>query len=131
MESRFVLIVANFRSDKLNEVEKRLERLNVERINVCKVRGFGEYHNYFASNWLDYGTRIEVFTKREEAELIVQAIMAAAHTGLAGDGVVAVLPIETLYLIRTRSEATAETYWPKGHGDLVPNANRVGGEQRA
>lgn len=125
MDGNFVLIIANFRSDKLNDVEKRLEQLDVERINVSRVRGFGEYHNYFAPNWLDYEVRVEIFTKREEAEPIARAIMDAAHTGLPGDGVVAVLPIETLYLIRTRSEATAETFWPKDHGDRVPDGHRA------
>ena len=129
MDSRFVLMIANFRSDKLNDVEKRLEKLDVERINVCKVRGFGEYHNYFAPNWLDYEVRVEIFTKREEVDAIAQAIMDAAHTGCAGDGVVAVLPIDTLYLIRTRSEATAETFWPKGHGNLIPDAKQAVGGQ--
>jgi nitrogen regulatory protein P-II 1 len=126
MDGGFALIIANFRSDKLDNVEKRLERLDVERLNVCKVRGFGEYHNYFARNWLDYEVRVEIFTKREQVEPIVQAIMDAAHTGIPGDGVVAVLPIDALYLIRTRSQATPETFWPKGHGDLIPDADRIG-----
>jgi len=124
MDSNFALIIANFRSDKLHDVEKRLEQLDVERINISRVRGFGEYHNYFAPNWLGYEVRVETFTKREEVELIARAIVDAAHTGLPGDGVVAVLPIDTLYLIRTRSEATKETFWPKGHGDLIPEADR-------
>ncbi len=57
MDSSFALIIANFRSDKLKDVEKRLEKLDVERINVCKVKGFGD-HNYFAPNWLEYEVRV-------------------------------------------------------------------------
>lgn len=53
----------------------------------------------------------EIFTKTEEVELITAAIMEAAHTGVPGDGVVAVLPIGSLYLIRTRCEATKENFW--------------------
>lgn len=117
MDGSFVLIIANFRSDKLKDVEKRLEKLDVERINVSKVKGFGEYHNYFAPNWLDHEARVEIFTKREEVEAIAQAIMEVASTGLPGDGVIAVLPIDTLYVIRTRSPATARTFWPQRHGD--------------
>ena len=113
MDGRFFLIIANFREDKLGEVEKRLENLGVERINVCKVRGFGEYHNYFAPNWLTREVRLEIFTKEHEVEAVASAIMEAAHTGVPGDGVVAVLPIEKLYLIRTRSAATPEDFWPK------------------
>lgn len=107
------LIVANIRSDKLPEVEKKLERMGVERLNVSKVKGFGEYHNFYASNWMTNEVRVEIFTKKEEVEAIASAIMDAAHTGVPGDGVIAVLPIETLYLIRTRSEATTETFWPR------------------
>jgi nitrogen regulatory protein P-II 1 len=113
VDTRFFLIIANFRNDRLTEVEKRLERLGVERINVCKVKGFGEYHNFFASNWLDSEVRLEVFTKEEEVEPVASAIMDAAHTGVPGDGVVAVLPLEKLYLIRTRAEATVESFWPR------------------
>ena len=110
------LIIANFPSDKLKDVEKKLEKLGVERINVCKVKGFGEYHNFFAPNWLTDEVRVEIFTKREEVEAITSAIMDAAHTGAPGDGVVAVIPIERLYLIRTRCEATPENFWPPRPG---------------
>lgn len=107
------LVIANIRSDKLNVVEKKLEKLNVERINVAKVKGFGEYHNFFAPSWLTTEVRVEIFTKAEEVEAVTSAIMEAAHTGVPGDGLVAVLPIEKLYLVRTRSEATPETFWPR------------------
>src|SRR5919106_297163 len=113
MERTFSLIIANIRSDKLNDVEKRLEKLGVERINVCKVKGFGEYHNFFAPNWLTNEVRLEIFTKTNEVDAITSAIMEGAHTGVPGDGVVAVVPIEKLYLIRTRSEATPESFWPQ------------------
>jgi len=116
MDSGFSLIIANFRSAKLDEVEKRLERLGVERINVSIVRGFGEYRNYFAPNWLESEARMEIFTKKHEVEKIVSAIIETArsgHSGLPGDGVVAVLPIDKLFLIRTACEATPEMFWPK------------------
>lgn len=107
------LVIANIRSDKLQDVERMLERIGVERINVSKVKGFGEYHNFFATNWLSNEVRVEIFTKKDEVDTITSAIMEAAHTGIPGDGVVAVLPIQKLYLIRTRSEATPETFWAR------------------
>lgn len=107
------LVIANFRSDKLEEVEKRLEQIGVERINVSKVKGFGEYHNYFAPNWLNSEVRVEIFTRTDEVDSVTSAIMDVAHTGLPGDGVIAVVPIERLYLIRTRCEASLESFWPK------------------
>lgn len=115
MDNAFSLIIANFRSEKLEEVEKKLEHLCVERINVSKVKGFGEYHNYYARNWLDSEVRVEIYTKNHEVEGIVKVIMETARTGRTGypgDGVIAVLPIQHLYLIRTCAEATDETFWP-------------------
>ncbi len=120
------LVIANIRSEKLEQVEKTLERMGVERMNVSRVKGFGEYHNFFASNWLAREVRVEVYTKKEEAQAVVSAIMEAAHTGVPGDGVVAVVPIEKLYLIRTKSEATAETFWPRTPADVTGKAPRVG-----
>lgn len=40
------LIIANFPGDKLEEVEKKLERMGVERINVSKgqgIRGISQF----------------------------------------------------------------------------------------
>lgn len=122
MDSGFSMIIANFRRDKLEEVEQALERLNVERINVSKVRGFGEYHNHFAHNWLDSEVRVEIYTKNHEVESIVSTILNAASTHFPGDGVVAVFPIEKLYLIRTRSEATPETFWPRDKAAAISRA---------
>lgn len=107
------LVIANIRSEKLEDVEKALERMGVERMNVSKVKGFGEYHNFFAANWLTTEVRVEVVTKKEEADAVVSAIMESAHTGVPGDGIVSVVPIEKLYIIRTRAQATTETFWPR------------------
>ena len=108
------LIVAIIRRDRLEQVEKKLEDIGVERISVSKVKGYGEYHDFFARNWMVEEVRVEIFTRKGEVESITKAIMDAAHTGLPGDGVVAVIPVEKFYLIRTRSEATPEEFWPRG-----------------
>jgi nitrogen regulatory protein P-II 1 len=106
------LIVAVIRRDKLEPVEKRLQEIGVERINVYKAKGYGEYHDFFARDWMVEEVRIEVFTKNAEADAICAAILDAAHTGLPGDGVVAVIPTEKFYLVRTRAEATPTEFWP-------------------
>ena len=106
------LIVAIIRRDKLEEVEKKLQAIRVERITVSKVKGYGEHHDFFARDWMVEEVRIEIFTRKDEVERITAAIMDAAHTGLPGDGVVAVLPVDKFYLVRTRSEATPAEFWP-------------------
>ncbi|MBW4055614.1 MAG: P-II family nitrogen regulator [Proteobacteria bacterium] len=97
-------IVAIVRNQVLEKIEGRLVDMRVEGISVSKVKGYGEYANFFNPNWMVTHTRIEIFTQTSKVEGIVAAIMDLAHTGTAGDGIVAVLPVEKLYRIRTKSE---------------------------
>lgn len=110
------LVIAIIRSEKLEEVEARLQDIGVERVNVSKVKGYGEYHDFFARDWMVEEVRIEIFTRKDEAETITAAILDAAHTGVPSDGVVAIVPVEKFFLVRTRSEATPEEFWPKRNG---------------
>lgn len=106
------LIVAIIRCDKIEEVEAQLRKVGVERINISKVKGYGEYHDFFSRNWMVEEVRVEIFTRNHAVDKIVQAIMDGAHTGSPGDGVVSVVPVEKFFLIRTRAEATPEEFWP-------------------
>ena len=107
------LIVSIVRRDRLQPVEEKLKEVGVERINVSKVKGYGEYRDFFAPDWMVEEVRIEIFTRKDKAETIASAVMEAAHTGVPGDGVVAILPVDKLFLIRTKAEATPENFWPK------------------
>lgn len=107
------LIIAIIRSDRLEPVERILKDIGVERINVSKVKGYGEYRDFFARDWMVEEVQIEIFTRQHKVESITAAIMEAAHTGIPGDGIVAVVPIDKLFLIRTRAEAMPEEFWPK------------------
>ena len=97
----------------MEAVEKTLQAIGVERIDVSKVRGYGEYRNFYARDWMIDEVKLDIFTRTDEVESITTAIMDGAHTGEPGDGIVAVVPIEKFYLIRTRSEATPDEFWPK------------------
>ena len=107
------LIVAYMPRDKLEGVEEKLKHVSVERIDICRVKGYGEYRDFFSRDWMGDEVRIDILTRQHKVDAIVGAIMDAAHTGVAGDGVVAVLPVEKLFLIRTRAEATSEEFWPR------------------
>ncbi len=48
--------------------------------------------------------KIEIWVEQDRAESIVAAIMDAAHAEFAGGGIVAVLPVEKVYSVRTRRE---------------------------
>ena len=97
-------VVAIVRTDALKDVEDRLRVIGVPGITVDRVKGFGEYANFFTPDWMSAYARVEVLTDVVQAQRIVDAIIQAAHTGAAGDGIVSVLPVEKLYRIRDHRE---------------------------
>ena len=101
-------VTAIVRRDILEKVECRLREIGVKGISVTKVKGYGEYADFYTSDWMVPHARIEIFTAVERAEEVAGAIMDAARLGMAGDGIVAILPVEKLYRIRTRSAAEAD-----------------------
>ncbi|MDD2335802.1 MAG: P-II family nitrogen regulator [Geobacteraceae bacterium] len=101
-------VVAIIRTAELEKVEGRLVDMRVRGISVTKVKGFGEFANFFDPDWMVTHSRIEIFTEEARVDEIASAIMEVAHTGMKGDGIVAVIPVEKLYRIRTMSEITPE-----------------------
>jgi len=96
-------VTAIVASEKLEEIERALQAIHVSGISVSQVRGYGEYHNFYRPDMMCRHARIEIFCRTPEAEAIAECIMNTAHTGISGDGIVAVLPVENLYCIRTKS----------------------------
>ena len=101
-------IVAIIRNESLEKVQSRLVDIRVRGISVTTVKGYGEYANFFNPDWMVTHSRVEIFAERTRAEDIAAAIMDAAHTGMEGDGIIAIVPVEKLYRIRTRSEIRPE-----------------------
>ncbi|MDD2321607.1 MAG: P-II family nitrogen regulator [Geobacteraceae bacterium] len=101
-------IVAIIRNEALGKVEGRLVDMRVHGISVTKVTGYGEYANFFNPDWLVTHARLEIFTEEGKVDEITTAIMEVAHTGMEGDGIVAVIPVRKLYRIRTKSEVIPE-----------------------
>jgi len=100
----FRKVNAIIRSDALEKVEQRLHELGVPGISVTRVKGYGEYKNFYTNDWITTHARVEIFTSAKRADEIAQAIMDAACSGTSGDGIVAVLPVEKVYKIRHRAE---------------------------
>jgi len=113
----FRKITAIVRASALEGVEHRLHELGVPGLSVTKVKGYGEYADFFARDWMVEHVRIEIFVIRERGTEIAQAIMTAARTGGPGDGIVAVLPVEAVYHVRTGALGTpADLGW---HTDVA------------
>lgn len=100
----FRKVTAIIRPDSLEKVERALHALSVPGVSVTRVKGYGEYANFYATDWMVAHARVEVFIGQHRAEEVARAIMDAAHSGMEGDGIVAVLPVESVYHIRTREK---------------------------
>lgn len=96
----FYKVSAIVRSSSLEAVEENLQRANVRGITVTPVKGYGDYKNFFAADWMKPFVKVEVFTARGRA--VAEAIVEGAHTGQPGDGVVALERVEDVIRIRER-----------------------------
>jgi nitrogen regulatory protein P-II 1 len=101
-------IVAIIRNEALEKVEGRLVDMRVKGISVTRVKGYGEYANFLNPDWMVTHSRLEIFAEQARVDEIVAAVMEAAHSGMEGDGIVAIIPVEKLYRIRTKSEIRPE-----------------------
>lgn len=97
----FRKVAAIIRPGALEKVEKALRALSIPGVTVTRVKGYGEYANFYSSDWMLTHARVEVFVGQHRAKKVARAIMEAAHTGMEGDGIVVVLPVESVYHIRT------------------------------
>ncbi|APG27181.1 hypothetical protein A7E78_04630 [Syntrophotalea acetylenivorans] len=96
-------VVALVRGSVLEEVEERLRQLGVKGISVSHIKGYGEYTNLFKADRMTAHAKIEIFSEQSAVDEIVTAIIETAHCGIAGDGIVAVQPVDKVYRIRTKA----------------------------
>jgi len=103
MTMKYRKVTAIVNRERLEMVERALRALHVEGASITEVRGWGEYCDFYKPDALTRHVRIEIFCDRKDADRIARGIMDAAHTGISGDGIVAVLPVEQVYCVRTKS----------------------------
>lgn len=104
----FVKVKAILRTTCVDRVEKALCDIHVPGVSVTRVKGYGDYANFFARDLMDEHARFEVFVPAERGEEVARTMMAAGHSGSPGDGIVAIEPVTKLYKVRKGEEATAE-----------------------
>lgn len=104
-------ITAIVREGHAEKVEHLLRRIGVPGVSCSHVRGYGEYEDFYRGDPKVTHARFEIFAQEDQADEIVKTIMEAAHTGVSGDGIIAVLPVEHLYHIRS-GEDSADTESP-------------------
>jgi nitrogen regulatory protein P-II 1 len=108
------LIVAIIRPDLLNEVLESLYRAEVRGITVSRVLGHGgetdaveTYRGTTVKMELHEKVRLEIGVSEPFVEVTVRAILSSACTGEVGDGKIFVVPVESVYRIRTKEKDEA------------------------
>jgi nitrogen regulatory protein P-II 1 len=98
MKYRKITAIINVNS--LEAVEQALKQEKTIEVAITRVKGYGDYKNFYSPQWVSTHARVEVFMLAQHAEQVAHDIMQAAHTGLDTDGVIAILPVETIYHVR-------------------------------
>jgi nitrogen regulatory protein P-II 1 len=83
------------------ELEAQFARIGIEGITLTKVKGFGEYKNFFRDDWLSDHTKIEILTDESRVPALLEVLMKTAGSSLPGSGVVAIVPVDSVMPLRT------------------------------
>jgi nitrogen regulatory protein P-II 1 len=104
-------IKAFVRSYAVDKVVKALEAAGVPGVTVSAVHGvgYGYEPEHFSLAPRDVAhapqvAKVEVVCTARDADRLVRVILEAARSGLAGDGIVYVAPVERAVKVRTGQE---------------------------
>lgn len=114
------LIKAFVRTTRVDEVVRALEAAGAPGITVSRVHGVGYGYEplLFTFAPSEYNkmlevSKIEVVCCAPEVQCLLDAVTKAARTGVEGDGIVFVTPVEQAVKIRTLAEGE-EALAPQG-----------------
>ena len=99
---------------KLDEVKEALQELGVQGMTVLEAKGYGRQKGHTelyrgAEYVIDFlpKIKIEVVVSDDQAQGVVDAIVAAARTGRIGDGKIFVSDVSQAVRIRTGEDGAA------------------------
>ncbi len=103
----FKYVIAIVRPEVIPALEAQLSRIGVGGITPTRVKGFGDYKNFFVQDWATDLTKTELFVDEARVGALLDVLQEV--TNAAAPGVVAVMPVESLYHLHAGSEAAAST----------------------
>src|SRR5712691_11415349 len=102
------LVMAVLKPHRLDDVKDALREMGVGGLTVVEAQGFGRQRGHTeiyrgAEYQVDFvpKVQVEVVVDDDQAQEVIDTILAAARTGKIGDGKVFVVPIDQVYRIRT------------------------------
>lgn len=98
---RFKYVIAIVRPEAVRSVEERLVRIGIGGITLSKVKGFGEYKNFFTDDWLSEHVKVEILVDETKVPGLLDALVHAAGSELPGSGIAAVMPVDSVLPLRT------------------------------
>ncbi|QYK02135.1 P-II family nitrogen regulator [Shewanella psychrotolerans] len=102
------LISAIIKPFKLDDVREAIAGLGIEGMTVTEVKGFGRQKGHTelyrgAEYQVDFlpKVRLDIATKAENVDHLIESIVSAARTGKIGDGKIFVTDLDQVVRIRT------------------------------
>jgi nitrogen regulatory protein P-II 1 len=96
------LITAIVRTTVLETIVKSLEDAGIRAMTISEVKGTGEQVRLYKPYTIH--VKIEIFTPDEKVEKASGIILKHASTGMAGDGIIAVTPVDHILDIKTQAK---------------------------
>jgi nitrogen regulatory protein P-II 1 len=94
------LIAATVRTTSLERVVQSLEQIGIKSLSILEIKGLGE--EIRLNNPYSIHDKIELIVSDEQVDAVVKAILENVRTGLAGDGIISVAPVDFAIKIRTK-----------------------------
>jgi nitrogen regulatory protein P-II 1 len=102
------LVVGIIKPFKLDDVKNALQEFGVQGLTITEVQGFGRQRGHTevyrgAEYTIDFvpKVKLEILVEDGQAAGVAERIMEIARTGKIGDGKVWVMPVDSVYRIRT------------------------------
>ena len=100
----FKYVIAIVPPESVETLQQKLRTMGVGGITLTKVKGFGEYKNFFSSDWLSDHMKIEIFAEESRLDSLLAAVLETGACDVPGAGIVAVLSVERFLHLRTGTE---------------------------
>jgi nitrogen regulatory protein P-II 1 len=101
----FKYVVAIVAPEFVQSLENKLRSIGVGGITLTRVRGFGQYKNFYARDWLTDHVKVEIFAAESAVDGLVKALVASAGFDVPGSGIVAVVPVDEFLHLNQRIES--------------------------
>ena len=96
------MITAIVRTTSLDNIVKSLEDTGVKEMTTYEIKEISD--EVRLSHHYTVHSRIDIIVPDDEVERTADMILQHSHTGLAGDGFIAVLPVDYMIKIRTKKK---------------------------